>query len=84
MEKKQSNRGIMIEEIIKNTTINNIFEFTSEFKKALQNELDTQLSFETLVSDIESGDNFNYGQVQFKNENNNNSVIEFTIVAKNK
>ena len=84
MEKKQSNRGIMIEEIIKNTTRNNIFEFTSEFKKALQNELDTQLSFETLVSDIESGDNFNYGQVQFKNENNNNSVIEFTIVAKNK
>jgi hypothetical protein len=84
MEKKQSNRGIMIEEIIKNTTRNNIFEFTSEFKKALQNELDTQLSFETLVSDIESGDNFNYGQVQFKNENNNNSAIEFTIVAKNK
>ena len=83
MEKKQSNRGIMIEEIIKNTTRNNIFEFTSEFKKALQNELDTQLSFETLVSDIESGDNFNYGQVQFKNENNNNSAIEFTIVAKN-
>jgi hypothetical protein len=83
MEKKQSNRGIMIEEIIKNTTRNNIFEFTSEFKKTLQNELDTQLSFETLVSDIESGDNFNYGQVQFKNENNNNSVIEFTIVAKN-
>jgi hypothetical protein len=84
MEKKQSNRGIMIEEIIKNTTRNNIFEFTSEFKKTLQNELDTQLSFETLVSDIESGDNFNYGQVQFKNENNNNSAIEFTIVAKNK
>ena len=83
MEKKQSNRGIMIEEIIKNTTRNNIFEPTSEFKKALQNELDTQLSFETLVSDIESGENSNYGQVQFKNENNNNSVIEFTIVAKN-
>ena len=84
MEKKQSNRGTLIKEIIENTTEKNIFEFTHEFKKALQNELDTQLSFETLVSDIESGDNFNYGQVQFKNENNNNSAIEFTIVAKNK
>ena len=80
MEKKQSNRGTLIKEIIENTIEKNIFEFTSEFKKALQNELDTQLPFETLVSDIES----NGGQVQFKNENNNNSAIEFTIVAKNK
>ena len=78
MENK-SNRGTLIKEIIENTIEKNIFEFTSEFKKILQNELDTQLPFETLVSDIES----NGGQVQFKNENNNNSAIEFTIIAKN-
>ena len=78
MENK-SNRGTLIKEIIENTIEKNIFEFTSEFKKILQNELDTQLPFETLVSDIKS----NGGQVQFKNENNNNSAIEFTIIAKN-
>ena len=77
MENK-SNRGTLIKEIIENTIEKNIFEFTSEFKKILQNELDTQLPFETLVS-IE----LNGGQVQFKNENNNNSAIEFTIIAKN-
>lgn len=76
MENK-SNRGTLIKEIIENTIEKNIFEFTSEFKKILQNELDTQLPFETLVS-IE----LNGGQVQFKNENNNDSTIEFTIVTK--
>ena len=60
----ESNRGTLIKEIIENTIEKNIFEFTSEFKKILQNELDTQLPFETLVS-IELND----GQVQFKNEN---------------
>ena len=73
----ESNRGTLIKEIIENTIEKNIFEFTSEFKKILQNELDTQLPFETLVS-IE----LNGGQVQFKNENNNDSTIEFTIVTK--
>jgi hypothetical protein len=58
MENK-SNRGTLIKEIIENTIEKNIFEFTSEFKKILQNELDTQLPFETLVS-IE----LNGGQVQ--------------------
>ena len=73
----ESNRGTLIKEIIENTIEKNIFEFTSEFKKILQNELDTQLPFETLVS-IELND----GQVQFKNENNNDSTIEFTIITK--
>ena len=73
----ESNRGTLIKEIIENTIEKNIFEFTSEFKKILQNELDTQLPFETLVS-IE----LNGGQVQFKNENNNDSTIEFTIITK--
>ena len=71
------NRGTLIKEIIENTIEKNIFEFTSEFKKILQNELDTQLPFETLVSIELSG-----GQVQFKDENNNDSTIEFTIVTK--
>lgn len=76
--KNKSNRGTLIKEIIENTIEKNIFEFTSEFKKILQNELNTQLPFETLVSDIgPSG-----GQVQFKDENNNDSTIEFTIVTK--
>jgi len=74
----KSNRGTLIKEIIENTIEKNIFELTSEFKKILQNELDTQLPFETLVSDIEP----NGGQVQFKNENNNDSIVEFTIVTK--
>lgn len=76
MENK-SNRGTLIKEIIENTIEKNIFEFTSEFKKILQNELDIQLPFETLVS-IE----LNGGQVQFKDENNNDSTIEFTIITK--
>ena len=76
MENK-SNRGTLIKEIIENIIEKNIFEFKSEFKKILQNELDTQLPFETLVS-IELND----GQVQFKNENNNDSTIEFTIITK--
>ena len=50
--KNKSNRGTLIKEIIENIIEKNIFELTSEFKKILQNELNTQLPFETLVSDI--------------------------------
>lgn len=80
----KSNRGILIEEVIYNTAIENIFNTEIELKENLQVELNNQLSFETLVSDIETKDGFNFGQVAFKNEDDVDSVIDFTITHKNK
>lgn len=79
----KSNRGILIEEVINNTVIENIFNSEDELKENLQVELNNQLSFETLVSDIETKDGFNFGQVVFKNEDSVDSVIDFTILYDN-
>lgn len=77
----ESNRGILIAEIINNTIAQNIFNTEVELKENLQVELNNQLLFETLVSDIESKDGFNFGQVVFKNEDDVNSVIDFRVTT---
>jgi len=83
----KSNRGTLIEEIINNTVAQKIFNTEVEFKENLQVELNNQLSFETLVSDIESKvdvfNGFNFGRVVFKNEDGADSVVDFTITYKN-
>ena len=78
----ESNRGILIKGIINNITTENIFNTEVEFKENLQVELNKQLPFETLVSNVETKNGYNFGQVSFKNEDGIDSVIDFTITTK--
>ena len=75
----KSNRGKLIEEVIRNYVNENIFEPTTEFKESLQDNLSSILKFETKVNDIESKNGFVFGTVHFTNEDGFNSVINFTI-----
>ena len=74
-------RKILIEEVIKSTITENLFSTNIEFRDLLQNNLDTYLAFETntIVSEIKDINGFSVGQVYFKNENDQDVVIEYTI-----
>ena len=78
----ESNRGVLIKEIINNTITENIFNTEVELKENLQVELNKQLPFETFASNVDTKNGFNFGQVSFKNEDGIDSVIDFTITTK--
>ena len=76
----KSNNGKLIEEIITNYVNKNIFEPTTEFKESLQKTLNSTLKFATKVNSVENKNGFSIGNVEFENENDINSIIDFTIV----
>lgn len=76
----KSNRGILIEQVLAKCTQQNMFNTIVELKKSLEESLNLNLMFNTEVSDIKDKNGFILGQISFKNENNIDSVIDFTIM----
>ena len=72
-------KGEQIKNVIDNSVNNNTGSFVYHFKNILQEELNSKLNFETIVGDIKEDGNFRFGQVFFKNEDDMNSVVDFTI-----
>jgi hypothetical protein len=79
---RESKNGKLIEEIITQYVDENIFEPTDEFRESLQENLNSILKFETIVTNIENKNDFIVGTVMFKNEDEINSVMDFTIEKK--
>lgn len=76
----KSNRGLLIEQEVTKYVQQNMFNTIVELKKSLEESLNLNLMFNTEVSDIKDKNGFISGQVNFKNENNIDSVIDFTIM----
>lgn len=76
----KSNRGLLIEQEVTKYAQQNMFNTIVELKESLEESLNLNLKFNTEVSNIRNENGFISGQVNFKNENNIDSVIDFTIM----
>ena len=81
MEKEKSYRGMLVEIIVKSFTEHYLFEVVDNSKKILQERLNSNLKFETNVSDIESKNGQTFGKISFEDENGLIKVIDFTIIS---
>jgi len=81
MEKEKSYRGMLVEIIVKSLTEHYLFEVVDNSKKILQERLNSNLKFETNVSDIESKNGQTFGKISFEDENGLIKVIDFTIIS---
>jgi len=81
MEKEKSYRGMLVEIIVKSFTEHYLFEVVDNSKEILQERLNSNLKFETNVSDIESKNGQTFGKISFEDENGLIKVIDFTIIS---
>jgi DNA/RNA endonuclease YhcR with UshA esterase domain len=75
----KSYRGKLIEVIIKSFFVDNLLESADKLKEVLQGKLDSNLKFETSVSEVENKNGLTYGQISFKDEDGNIKVSDFTV-----
>jgi hypothetical protein len=78
MENK-SLRGKIIDVIVYDTIEKNIVSTIDEFKEILQNELNSNLKFDTVVSEIRTVDNYSIGKITYNDENYITRVNIFTV-----
>jgi len=77
---KKSYRGILVEDIVKSCIANNLFGSIDQLKEILQEQLNSNLKFKTIVSNIETKNGHTFGKVFFDCEDGNMRAIDFTIV----
>lgn len=81
MENEKSYRGMLVEVIAKSLIKENIFEPVDGLKEILQERLNSNLRFETNVSNIENKNEHTFGKISFDDENGIVRVIDFTITG---
>lgn len=77
----KSYRGMLVEVIVKSFIEENLFESVDGLKEILQERLNSNLRFETNVSDIENKNEHAFGKISFEDENGILRVIGFTITG---
>jgi hypothetical protein len=77
----KSYRGMLVEIIVKSFTEHYLFDVVDNLKEILQERLNSNLKFETNVSDIESKNGQTFGKISFEDENGLIKVIDFRIIS---
>ncbi len=77
----KSYRGMLVEIIVKSFTEHYLLDVVDNLKEILQERLNSNLKFETNVSDIESKNGQTFGKISFEDENGLVKVIDFTIIS---
>jgi len=75
----KSLRGMLIEIIINSSTDLYLFNVVDNLKEILQERLDLNLKFKTVVSDIETKNGFTFSNIAFEDEKGEMRVLDFTI-----
>jgi hypothetical protein len=75
----KSYRGKLVEVVVKYFFVDNSLESTDNLKAVLQGKLDSNLKFETIVSEVENKNGLTYGQISFKDEDDSVKVSDFTV-----
>ena len=75
----KSYRGKLVEVVVKSFFVDNSLGLTDNLKAVLQGKLDSNLKFETTVSEVENKNGLTYGQISFKDEDDSVKVSDFTI-----
>lgn len=76
----KSHRGMLVEVEVKSFIEENLFETVDGLKEILQERLNSNLNFETNVSDIETKNVQTFGKISFQDENGVHRVVDFTII----
>lgn len=76
----KSCRGMLVEVIVKHFIKDYLFDSIDGLKEILQERLNSNLKFETKVSDIETKDGNNFCKISFEDENGKVRVVDFTII----
>lgn len=76
-------RGKLIEEVATDFCVKNTFIFFDQLEEELQASLNGHLSFETKISNLKQDGEFIHGVISFKDENDTDRVVDFTIIQNN-
>ena len=71
---------MLVEVEVKSFIEENLFEPVDGLKEILQERLNSNLKFETNVSDIETKNGQTFGKIYFEDENGVYRVVDFTII----
>lgn len=77
----KSYRGMLVEVIVKSFIEKNLFESADGLKEILQERLNSNLRFETNVSEIQNKNEHTFGKISFEDENGVVRIIDFTITS---
>ena len=86
MKNEKSYRGMLVEVIVKSFIEENTFEPVDGLKEILQKRLNSNLRFETKVSEVENKNEhtfgkISFGKISFEDENGVVRIIDFTITG---
>ena len=76
----RSHRGMLVEVEVKSFIEENLFGPVDGLKEILQDRLNSNLKFETNVSDSETKNGQTFGKISFEDENRMGGVVDFTII----
>jgi hypothetical protein len=82
-QENKSYRSKLVKTIVESFIEEHLFDHTCNVKQELQNMLDSNLKFETKASDFENKNDFNFGEISFKDENGKTRVVHVTITQNN-
>jgi hypothetical protein len=77
----KSIRGMLVEVIVKSFVTDYLFDSVDGLKEILQEKLDLNLKFDTMISEIETKNGHSFGKISFEDENGEVRVIDFTITG---
>jgi len=77
----KSYRGMLVEVIVKSFITDYLFDSVDGLKEILQEKLDLNFKFDTMVSEIETKNEHTFGKISFEDENGLIKVIDFTITG---
>lgn len=86
LSQEKSIRILLTKMVLNKVLTNELFEFNHTLKTVLENILKENLSFETIVSDVQynNENNMTYGSVSFYLEDRTPYNIDFTVVTNEK
>jgi hypothetical protein len=74
-------RSKLVKTIVESFIEEHLFDHTCNVKQELQNRLDSNLKFETKTSEFETKNEFNFGEITFKDENGTTRAVHVTITS---
>jgi hypothetical protein len=82
-QENKSHRSKLVKTIVESFIEEHLFDQTCNVKQELQNMLDSNLKFETKASDFQTKNEYNFGEISFKDENGTTRVVHVIITSKN-
>lgn len=86
LSQEKSVRILLTKIVLNKILTNELFEFNHTLKTVLENALKENLSFETIVSDVQynNENNMTYGSISFYLEDRTPYNIDFTVITNEK